>query len=190
MKQKTGDKQTAIKRATIAEVVATGSSAASVNMIAKRAGIAVGTIYRYYESKDHLLRATYLTVKADVHAAIVSSLSSQVGSRANIRSMWFAILDFAQTHPKAFLFAEVVLNDLILTDEERKQIDGMAQEIRAVIERAIEEKVVRDLNINAVVTLLSAPVLRLGRAAAMSGTAPEPSYAEDVFKLCWHAIEL
>ncbi len=52
-----GNKQQDIRNATIAEVAAVGSTGVSVNKIAKRAGVSVGTIYRFYETKDDLLFA-------------------------------------------------------------------------------------------------------------------------------------
>ncbi|WP_299889666.1 TetR/AcrR family transcriptional regulator [uncultured Ruegeria sp.] len=92
VKRKTGDKLGDIRRATIAEVVECRSSAASVIAIAKRAGLAVGTVYRYYENKEQLLRAVYLAVKTELHNAMMTAAAEASGSKAKIRSMWFAVL--------------------------------------------------------------------------------------------------
>lgn len=188
-KQKTGDKSGDIRIATIAEVVASGSSAASVNAIAKRADLAVGTIYRYYDNKDQLLRAVYLSVKADIHKSMMEAAANQGESKAKIQAMWFANLGFAHAEPKAFLFAELIVNDTILTPQDREKIAPLAEEIRAVLENAIRDGVVRDLPTDAILTVLSAPALQLGRAAALSGNAPDSARAAEIFSLCWRAIK-
>lgn len=188
-KQKTGDKLGDIRRATIAEVVECGSSAASVNTIAKRAGLAVGTVYRYYDSKDHLLRAAYLAIKAELHNAMVEAVANVAGSKPRIRALWFAVLNYAHEHPQSFLFAEVVVNDMILTDQERADVDEMAQQTRAFIAEAIADGTVRDLDTQAIITVLSAPALQLGRKAAMSGKTLDKAHAEEIFELCWRSIE-
>ncbi|MEQ8450318.1 MAG: TetR/AcrR family transcriptional regulator [Nitratireductor sp.] len=188
-KRKTGDKLGDIRRATIAEVVECGSSAASVNTIAKRAGLAVGTVYRYYENKDHLLRAAYVAIKEELHNAMVEAASQVVGSRSRVRALWFAVLEYAHQHPQSFLFAEVVVNDMILTDQEKAVVTEMARQTRAFIEEAIADGTVRDLDTQAIVTVLAAPALHLGRSAAMSGKTPDRAHAEEIFELCWRAIE-
>ncbi len=188
-KQKTGDKLGDIRAATIAEVVASGSSAASVNAIAKRAGLAVGTIYRYYENKDQLLRAVYMAIKGEIHQSMMDAAENAADSKAKVQAMWFANLHFAHTEPKAFLFAELIVNDTILTLEDREKIAPMAHDIRTVIEMAISDGVVRDLTTDAIMTVLSAPAMQLGRTAALSGEAPNPARAAEIFSLCWRAIE-
>ncbi|WP_300069451.1 TetR family transcriptional regulator [uncultured Ruegeria sp.] len=92
VERKTGDKLGDTRCATIAEVVECGSSAASVIAIAKRAGLAVGTVCRYYENKEQLLRAVYLAVKTQLHNAMMTAAAEASGSKAKIRSMWFAVL--------------------------------------------------------------------------------------------------
>lgn len=188
-KRKTGDKLGDIRAATIAEVVVSGSSAASVNAIAKRAGLAVGTIYRYYDNKDQLLRATYMAIKGEIHQSMIDAADNVTDSKAKVQSMWFANLHFAHTEPKSFLFAELIVNDTILTLEDREKIAQMTHDIRTVIETAISDGVIRDLTLDAIMTVLSAPVMQLGRATALSGEAPDPARSAEIFSLCWRAIE-
>lgn len=189
VKRKTGDKLGDIRLATIAEVVERGSSAASVNAIAKRAGLAVGTLYRYYENKEHLLRAVYLAVKTDLHTAMMSAVANAPDSKSRIRAMWFSLLSFSHARPQDFLFAEVIINDTFLTAEDLKQIEAMSAESRGFITAAIEDGSVRDLDTRAIVTVLAAPAMQLGRSAALSGEMPDPDRAEEIFGLCWHAIK-
>ncbi len=188
-KQKTGDKLGDIRRATVAEVVESGSSAASVNAIAKRAGLAVGTIYRYYNNKEQLLRAVYLAIKTDLHAVMMEAVENADTTEAKIKAMWFAVLDFSYLRPDDFLYVEVILNDTILSTGDKQLISEMAAQSRAVISDAVTHGLVREVDIDGIVTLLSAPALQLGRAAAFSGDKPDPANAENVFDLCWRAIK-
>ena len=187
-KRKTGDKLGDIRRATIAEVVERGSSAASVNAIAARAGLAVGTVYRYFENKDQLLRAVYLASKTELHTAMMQAAAPCSSHKDKIRAMWLAVLDYAQEAPQAFLFSEAVINDMILTDADRAEIAAMAAESRALIGAAVSEGVLRQGNTQAIVTVLAAPALQLAKAGALSGVPPDPSHAEEIFDLCWRGV--
>ncbi len=187
-KQKTGDKLGDIRTAAIAEVVGSGSTAVSVNAIADRAGLAVGTLYRYYENKDQLLRSAYLVIKREIHGAMMEDAAKATGSKEKIKAMWFATLNYAQSHPEAFLFAELIVNDAVLTAKDREEIAPLIKDIRKVIETAIEDGTVLDSPPAAIMTVLSAPAIKLGQTAALSKEVPDHAYAEDVFKLCWRAV--
>lgn len=189
VKRRTGDKLGDIRRATVAEVVESGSSAASVNAIAKRAGLAVGTVYRYYDNKDQMLRAVYLAIKADLHAVMMDAVENADTTEAKIKAMWFAVLDFSYLRPDDFLYVEVILNDTMLSVEDKQLISEMSAKSRTIIVDAVTQGIVREVDINAIVTLLTAPALQLGRTAAFSGDKPDPANAENVFNLCWRAIK-
>ncbi|QDG79075.1 TetR/AcrR family transcriptional regulator [Labrenzia sp. PHM005] len=185
---KTGDKPADIRRAAVDVVVEVGSSAASINTIAKRAGLSVGTVYRYHDSKDAVLRSVFLEIKRDVHHLLMSAAEAQSTSQDKLRAMWFALLDFAHNHPQDFAFAEVILNTSVLLPEEDAIIQEMAQDIGQIIEAAITDGTLRPANVRAINAVLSAPALRLGRQTAMSGVAPDPDFAEEIFDLCWRGV--
>ena len=187
-RQKTGDKLNDIKRATVAEVVEVGSSAASVAAIAKRAGLASGTIYRYHANKDALLRSVYLSVKTDIFNATMTAADRQNTDKDKLRAMWFAILEYAHDRPKDFLFAEVIVTAVPLSPEEAEQIAAMSADMSAVIEDAVADKTLRPGAVTAITTLLVGPALHLGRQSAVSGKPLNSDECQEVFDLCWQAI--
>ncbi|MEP1425948.1 MAG: TetR/AcrR family transcriptional regulator [Yoonia sp.] len=187
-RQKSGDKLGDIRVATVAEVVEVGSSAASVNVIAKRAGLSIGTLYRYHANKNALLRSVYLGVKTDIHNNIMDAATRETESYDKIRAMWFAILTYARTKPKDFIFAEVILNAAILSEKETAEVVAMATDISRVIEVAIANRVLRDSPTKVINTLLAAPALQLGRQAAMHEMPLDMDLAEEIFALCWRAV--
>ena len=187
-RRKEGDKPGALHRATVAEVVEVGSSAASVNAIARRAGVAVGTIYRYHDSKEALLRAAYLSVKADIHAAMMAAAAEGAAPRARIEGMWHALLNFVKAEPNAFLFAEVVMAGVGLDAAGRAEIEAMAAEARGVLQAAMAEGALRPGDPRAVAAVLAGPVMQIARAAALSGAPPDDAHVREVFALCWRAV--
>jgi len=189
-RQKTGDKLTDIRHATVAEVVEVGSAAASVNSIAKRAGLAVGTLYRYHENKDAVLRSVYLSIKHDIHSTLMNAAKHTDTSEQKIRAMWFALLDYAYDHPQDFLFAEVVLNASLLSGAEMAQVRTMAQDISQILEAAIADKTLRPATTSAINMLLVAPAMQLARQSAACGHPVDADRAEEIFAMCWRAVAL
>ncbi|MDD2501941.1 MAG: helix-turn-helix domain containing protein, partial [Geobacter sp.] len=53
------DKRIAVIQATIELVAEYGFHGSPMSRVAKRAGVAAGTIYHYFESKDALIESSY-----------------------------------------------------------------------------------------------------------------------------------
>lgn len=92
--------------------VTKGFHSVSTASIAKQAGVATGTLFHHFPTKNALLEALLITVKQEFSDAIVhSSNVIQAQQNANIKqqakSMWFAGLDWAVSNPqKLQLFLE------------------------------------------------------------------------------------
>ena len=68
------DRPAAIRRALRNLVAERGFHGASMGAVAKEAGVATGTAYVHYESKEELVYATYLEIKAELSAAVMAGL--------------------------------------------------------------------------------------------------------------------
>ncbi len=65
------DRPAAVRRALRDLVADRGFHGASMGAVAKEAGVATGTAYTHYESKDELVYATYLEIKAGLGDAVL-----------------------------------------------------------------------------------------------------------------------
>jgi TetR/AcrR family transcriptional repressor of multidrug resistance operon len=71
-----------------------GFHGASMGAVAKAAGVAAGTAYVHYESKEELVYATYLELKAELSAAALAELDEN----AEPFEAWRQILTAAYEH--------------------------------------------------------------------------------------------
>lgn len=77
----TMDRPAAIRRALRDLVAERGFHGASMSAIARAAGVATGTAYVHYESKDELVFATYLEIKRDLSAAVLGDYDAAADPR-------------------------------------------------------------------------------------------------------------
>ena len=70
------DRPAAIRRALRDLVAERGFHGASMGAVAKEAGVAAGTAYVHYESKDELVYATYLEIKAGLGEAVLDGFET------------------------------------------------------------------------------------------------------------------
>ena len=59
-----------------------------MSAVADRAGVAAGTAYVHYDSKDELLIATYVEIKAELAAAAVASLDREASLDDQFLQLW------------------------------------------------------------------------------------------------------
>jgi AcrR family transcriptional regulator len=72
-------------------VARNGFHGASMSAVAAEAGVAAGTAYVHYDSKDDLVLATYLEAKRELGAAAIADLDRSVPAAERFLHMWHRI---------------------------------------------------------------------------------------------------
>ena len=175
-------------RAAVETAVAGGLSGASVAAIASRAGLSQGTIYLYFPTKDALLREAFMDVKRRIHARIMDAASGAPDTRRAIETQWHALFEFVSRHPDDYAFAEQVSAARLPADWSPEELEAMAADLRAVVERGIADGALRPAPPAVILTVLSAPAAQLARRAALDGVAVDRTVLDETFELIWRGI--
>ncbi len=185
---KSGDKPQAIREATIKEVAEVGSTAVSVNKIAKRANLSVGTLYRYHRSKDDLLFWVFKQAKSDIHDAMMSAARTKVGAKDRLQAMWFALVNYGYAAPKDFLFVEMIAAET--HDELRNDpdLERMQKDVHDEIQTGIDHHVLVRVPVRTIEIILASPAITLARRASLGATPMESDELRRIFELVWRGI--
>jgi len=100
------EKAEAILAAALELFVERGFHGTSVPSVAERAGVAAGTIYHYFSSKEALVNALYKRWKGVIGARALASFPAAAPLREQFRSVWEGMAEFALAHPKELAFLE------------------------------------------------------------------------------------
>ncbi|KWV92100.1 TetR/AcrR family transcriptional regulator [Erythrobacter sp. YT30] len=79
-----------------------GFHEASVSSITRRAGVALGTFYTYFDSKDALFRALVNDMSDNVKSSARSALSESMGALQTEQAALAAFLEFAREHKEVY----------------------------------------------------------------------------------------
>ncbi len=79
-----------------------GFHEASVSSITRRAGVALGTFYTYFDSKDALFRALVADMSKSVRTSSRSALSDNMGALEIEQAALSAFLAFARDHKEVY----------------------------------------------------------------------------------------
>lgn len=106
--------QRALLDAAAAEFGEKGFHDSSIVSITVRAGVALGTFYTYFESKDALFRALVSDISGQVRDAVITHLAEPHGTvLSREREAFIAFLSFARAHKELYRIideAEFVAN--------------------------------------------------------------------------------
>jgi AcrR family transcriptional regulator len=137
------EKRNAILKAA-ADVVASLGVSAPTAKIAKGAGVAEGTLFTYFDTKDALLNQLYLELKAELETAMTAGYPSKGALRDRWRHSWDRYLDWGSAQPaKRKAMRQLMVSDRIT--QESREIGGRGfREIEAMMEESRAAGVLRD----------------------------------------------
>ena len=92
------EKRTAILQAAAREIAQAGTGASTAR-IAEGAGLAEGTLFTYFATKDDLLNELYVELKSDAFQRINAEFPHQAGLRERARHIWTEYLRWAMEKP-------------------------------------------------------------------------------------------
>ena len=92
------EKRGAILDAAVEEIAEAGLSAATAK-IAKRAGLAEGTLFTYFATKDELLNELYVELKSEVYARVNADFPGKASLEQRAWHVWSASVGWAVEAP-------------------------------------------------------------------------------------------
>jgi AcrR family transcriptional regulator len=100
------DKREAILEAMLELVAERGFHDAPMSLVAKRAGTSAGIIYHYFPSKDDLIRALYLQVKAKMGRVLIEGQIVGMPTEQAFKRVWMNAYRFYRTHQQEMKFLD------------------------------------------------------------------------------------
>ncbi len=176
-----------IRAALVREVAEKGIGATSVGAVAKRAGVATGTIYRHFTSKEDMLQTIYAGIKSEFHNIMVAA-ADEPTSEKMIRRMWLDMFAFVAAHPFDLLFIEYAGAAQVLTTAQARALDYMHSDIAGMLQSAIDDGTLADLPVSTITTLLVAPAMHMARTRAQQPTGIPDDTVRQTFDRVWLSI--
>lgn len=188
MRQKDETKAQDILRATLDEIQAVGLAGLSIDAVARRAGVATGTVYIYFKGKEALIEALYVQVKKAFSDFV---LRDEPGEplRAAFFRIARAYLDYSLQNKAEIIFMGQVVNSPYSTDRTREVSALGEQSIRAMLERGKAEQVLKDIDVAWMMAFLSETLKSMAQVAAKAPKDQYPAFQDTVATLCWDALK-
>ena len=180
------EKRSAILQAAIDEIAQAGLGAPTAK-IAKRAGIAAGTLFTYFPNKEELLNELYFELKMEVYTRVNANFPHQGSLERRARHLWSSFLDWAIEFPeKRKVSAQLNVSNLI-TPETRMRTAGQRGPVDAVLSQLGTRGALRELPAG-----FAAATIAAMQEAAIEFIAAKPKQREELiertFQVFWRAL--
>ncbi len=165
-----------------------GFHGTAIPQIAERAGIAAGTIYHYFESKEALVNALYRRWKTAVAQHVFTAFPQAAPVREQFRAVWNEMVAFALASPTAFAFIELH-NHASYLDAESLAIERNLKDFgRAVVQRAQGEGLLKPLDASVLMELVFGAFTGMMRAQWERRITLSAEVIAAAEQACWDAI--
>jgi AcrR family transcriptional regulator len=183
---KSEDKRNAILSAATQVFAERGLSAAT-SAISTAAGVAEGTLFTYFKTKDELINALYREIKLELADAMISDFPRRASVRNRLQHVWDRYLTWGVTNPEQ----QKVLQQMTvwggLTEESKRA--GIAPFLE--IEKMAEAAVAQHVFINRPLEFIAAAMSALADAT-MEFMRRNPKQAEmhrrNGFEMLWAGV--
>ena len=182
------DKRNAILDAATRLFAERGLTAAPTSEISKLAGVAEGTLFTYFKTKDDLINALYQEIKLELADAMMSDFPRKKNIRTKLRHVWDRYVNWGIANPRQRkVLAQLTVSEA-LTKESRDAGSAPFVEFQAMIRDAIEQRVFRN---DVPVELISKSLAALVEATidlTESNRAKAKQYRDSGFQMFWAGI--
>ena len=134
---KSEDKKQALLEAATAAFAQSGI-AASTSAIARSAGVAEGTLFRYFATKDELLNELYLAIKLRLVRTMIAGLDPhEKRPKENARNIWNSYIDWGVRNPAGHHAIRRMAVSEKITAETIEQVRAMFPELQKLCQRSV-----------------------------------------------------
>ena len=185
------EKRDEIIRAAMELIAEHGFHGAPMALVAERAGVAAGTIYRYFESKDDLIRATHACLERQLLAVLTEDYPAERSIRERFLHIERKLIEYFIAAPMEFRFMEQFFNSPYGVAHRREKLFGNREKniVFKLFEEALARRIVKDLPLPVLFALAFGPLVDVCRDHILEFINLDEALIERAVSACWDGLK-
>lgn len=187
------DKRADIMRAALELIAEQGFHGAPMSRVAEKAGVAAGTIYRYFNSKEVLINELYHEVEISIMENIQRGHPAEAAPRERFVGLSTALLKYMIANPVHFRYLEQYHNSPYGATLRRSKIlkqRGDHNVFVELFEQGIAEGVLKDLPLFVHFALAFGPLIALARDHILGLALLDEQLIGQTVEACWDGMKM
>ncbi|MCZ8522498.1 MULTISPECIES: TetR/AcrR family transcriptional regulator [Paenibacillus] len=183
-----GGKRESIMGAALELFAEEGFEATTVPMIADKAVVGAGTIYRYFTNKEALGNALFQECVRQFSEVVQRGYPVDGGSREQFRHIFSRMVEFAGEQERAFYLLETHRHARYLNEESHEVFRQMMEFLRAYFRSGRERGEIRPMPSDALIAIVYGAFAALHKGIRSGKIQEAPGLIDSVEQACWDAI--
>ena len=183
------DKRNAIINAALTEFSVRGAWSTPTSAISKAAGVAEGTLFTYFASKEILMNEIYRELKIELAEIIMVDFPHAADPRGQFIHLWDKYVHWGAQNPvKMKVMGQLRLSDQI-TEESRAAGSAPFAALIELMQNSIKDKLIRDYPVDFIGAMFSG-LAETTMAYMANGENDDTDYCAAGFDTLWRGLAL
>lgn len=187
------DKRKDILRAALELIVEQGFHGAPMGAIAERAGVGIGTIYRYFKNRDELISILYKDIRERLKEFLIEGYPFTHSIRERFFHLTRRMILYYKNNPLECCYTEQFLNSPYRMSDRKEKIVNIIGDydfIRSLFEEGKKHQVIINVPISMCFILSFTPIASILRDHYHGFVTMEDTMSETIVNMCWDCIKI
>lgn len=189
MKEQVKDKKTAIMKAALKLFTERGFHGTTTAQISKEAGVATGTLFNYFPTKEDLINSLYFEVKEELSRSMGREVEAQSTFQDKLRKIWSNLIRWGVDNQEEFLFVGQFCYSPYITKFTREEVMKEYVFLHDLVDEGIKTGVIKDFSAELTIAMFyqaSRTVVNLILDSDQS--QDKNKFIEDGFQIIWKGL--
>ncbi|HEY7744839.1 MAG TPA: TetR/AcrR family transcriptional regulator [Desulfuromonadales bacterium] len=182
------DKRAALLEAALELFAENGFHGAPTSLIAERAGVGVGTIYRYFKDKDELIRELHQELHVKAVAWVCDDYREDQPVRERFIFLMTRLLRLFLSEPKVFRFMEQYYYSPF-PQSCGYSAPGEEEVIKRLLLFARDQQIIKDAPLPVLEAIAFGPIVALAKEYGIRQLVVDEAMIRIVVEACWDGLK-
>lgn len=183
------DKREVILKAALTLFNMYGFDKTSTAKISKEAGVAIGTLFNYFETKEELINITYLNCKDSLIRRLEYGVDKEKTVRSKLKKVYVNCIGWGIDKTDEFLFFQQFSKSPHIRDITRKEGLNKFNNLAEVITEGIEKEIIKNFNNDYINTVILGILIESTQYVIENNSlAGDDEFLETSFGFLWDSI--
>ena len=188
MKKQIEDKKAALLQAALKLFTERGFHGTSTAQISKEAGVATGTLFNYFPTKEDLINGLYFDVKGKLSRSMGEDLQTQSTFHDKLKKIWYNMIEWGLNNPEDFHFVGQFCSSPYITNYTREVVMKEYIFLHDLVKEGIENGDIRDYSAELVIAMFYQSSRTVVNLILDSEPLDKEKVIDDGFQVIWEGL--
>ena len=169
-------------------IVKQGIQETPMSQISKESGVAMGTIYHHFKSKNEIVNAIYICLKQEMGAALLEIGEQSKNYKKMFFHFWNNLYEFYSQNEEAFKFLQAYAQSPLITSETKQEGLQYYNPIIEFFQQGLQDKILKSNDLVLITETIHGNVVALVQIHFQQTITINKSVIEQAINMSWDSV--